>query len=85
MKAIGWWLEEENMAQISMNLTDFKTTNLHEAFEECDKDARELKLATCGSQIVGVIPLESILMAAEYFIKKENLLILEEEKKVKLV
>lgn len=68
-----------------MNLVDFKTTNLHQAFEECEKDAKELNLATCGSQIVGLIPLESILMAADYYIKRDNLLILDEDKKVKLV
>ena len=73
------------MAQISMNLVDFKTTNIHEAFEECDKDARELNVATCGSQIVGLIPLDSLLMAADYFMRKERLVILEEENKVKLV
>lgn len=73
------------MAQISMNLVDFKTTNIHQAFEECEKDARELKVSICGSQIVGLIPLDSILMAAEYFIQKDSLLILEEENKVKLV
>lgn len=85
MKAIGWWLEEEGMAQISMNLTDFLTTNLHQAFEECEKDAREINVSTCGSQIVGLIPLEAILASADYYIKKDNLLILEEENKVKLV
>lgn len=73
------------MAQISMNLTDFKITNLHHVFEECDKDAKQLKLATCGSQIVGLIPLESILQVAEFYIEKENLMILEEDNKVKLV
>lgn len=68
-----------------MNLVDFKTTNLHQAFEECEKDAKELNVATCGSQIVGLIPLEAILATADYFMKKDNLLILDEDKKVKLV
>lgn len=68
-----------------MNLTDYKTTNLNQAFEECEKDAKEINVSTCGSQIVGLIPLESILMAADYYIKNENLLILDEDKKVKLV
>ena len=85
MKAIGWWLEEEGMAQISMNLTDFRTTNLHQAFEECEKDAKEINVSLCGSQIVGLIPLEAILAAADHYIKKEGLLVLEEANKVKLV
>jgi glutamate formiminotransferase/formiminotetrahydrofolate cyclodeaminase len=85
VKAIGWWLEEESIAQISMNLTDYKTTNLHEVFEECEKDAKEMSVSTCGSQIVGLLPLEAILLAADYYIKRDQLLILEEDKKVKLV
>lgn len=73
------------MAQISMNLTDFRTTNLHQAFEECEKDAKEINVSICGSQIVGLIPLEAILAAADHYIKKEGLLVLEEANKVKLV
>lgn len=68
-----------------MNLTDYKTTNLHEAFEECEKDAHELRVSLCGSQIVGLIPLDAILMAADHYIQKEGLLVLDEEKKVKMV
>ena len=68
-----------------MNLVDFKTTNIHLAYEECLKDAQELKVALCGSQVVGLVPLESFLMAADYYIQKEGLLILEEAQKVKLV
>ena len=40
MKALGWYLEEQDIAQVSMNLTDFEITPLHVAFEECCKDAR---------------------------------------------
>ena len=72
------------MAQISMNLDDYKITNLHHVYEECEKDARELHVSLCGSQIVGLLPLDSLLMAADYYIQKEKLLILDEEKKVKL-
>ena len=68
-----------------MNLTDFSITNLHHVYEECERDAHELRVALCGSQIVGLVPLESILMSADYFIRKENLIVLEEDKKVKLV
>ncbi len=85
VKAIGWYLEEESLAQISMNLVDYKTSNLHHAFEECEKDAKELSVTLCGSQIVGLIPLESILLAADHYIQRENLLILDEDQKVKLV
>lgn len=40
MKALGWYLEEQDLAQVSMNLTDFEVTPLHVAFEECSKDAK---------------------------------------------
>ena len=70
---------------MSINLVDFNTTNLHEAYEQCLVDANEMKVAVCGSQIVGLVPLESIIMAANYYINKENLLILDEAQKVKLV
>ena len=85
VKAIGWWLDEESLAQISINLVDFKTSNLHHAYLECVNDAKEMNVSTCGSQLVGLVPLEAILIAADYFIKTEKLLILEESQKVKLV
>ena len=78
-------MDEHNIAQVSINLTDFKVTNFHTAFEECVKDARDLQVAVCGSEVVGLIPLEAILMAADHYIEKEGLLILEECQKVKLV
>ena len=40
MKALGWYLEEQDLAQVSMNLTDYEVTPLHVAFEECSKDAK---------------------------------------------
>lgn len=84
-QAIGWWLEESNIAQVSIDLTDHETTPIHVAFEEVSSDARELNLAVTGSQIVGLVPLRALLQAAEYFIQKENLFILEEEQKIHLV
>ena len=85
MRAIGWWLEEANMAQISINLINYKVTNMHTAFEECKKDAEELSLGLCGSQIVGLVPLAAMLDVADYFFEKENLMVYEEDQKIKLV
>ncbi|XP_022080075.1 formimidoyltransferase-cyclodeaminase-like [Acanthaster planci] len=85
VQGIGWWLAEANLAQVSLNLLDFEVTPLHQAFEECVKDAEELNLAVCGSQIVGLVPLQAMLDAAEYYIKKDNLFILEEDQKIRLV
>jgi len=85
IKAIGWYVDEYNMAQVSINLDNYKITPPHIVFEECIKDAKELNLAVCGSELVGLIPLEAMLMAAEYYIKKENLFILDEKQKIRLV
>lgn len=85
VKGIGWYVNEYNMAQVSMNLDNYKITPPHIAFEECAKDAREMNLAVCGSELVGLIPLEAMLMAAEYYIQKENLFIIDEMQKIRLV
>lgn len=85
IKAIGWYVEEYGMAQVSINIDNYKITPPHIVFEECSKDARELKLAVCGSELVGLIPLEAMLMAADYYIKKENLFIIDEAQKIRLV
>ncbi len=85
IKAIGWYVDEYNMAQVSINLDNYTITPPHIVFEECDKDAKELNLAAAGSELVGLIPLEAMLMAADYYIKKENLFIVDEKQKIRLV
>jgi glutamate formiminotransferase/formiminotetrahydrofolate cyclodeaminase len=84
VKAVGWWVEEYGMAQVSMNLDDFKVTPPHVAFEEVVKEARALKLAVAGSEIVGLIPLQALLMAAEHYIEAEGLFIVDEKQKIRL-
>ena len=85
IKAIGWYVDEYNMAQVSINLDNYKVTPPHIVFEECVKDAKGMNLAVAGSELVGLIPLEAMLMAAEYYIKKENLFIVDEKQKIRLV
>ncbi len=84
IKAIGWYVDEYNMAQVSINLDNYKITPPHIVFEECVKDAMEMNLAAAGSELVGLIPLEAMLMAAEYYIKKEKLFIIDEKQKIRL-
>jgi glutamate formiminotransferase/formiminotetrahydrofolate cyclodeaminase len=59
-------------------------TPIHILYEEAQKEAAALNLAVAGSEIVGVVPLESMLMAADYYIEKENLFIYQEEQKIRL-
>jgi glutamate formiminotransferase/formiminotetrahydrofolate cyclodeaminase len=84
IKAIGWYVDEYNMAQVSVNLDNYKITPPHIVYEECIKDAKNLKLAVAGSELVGLIPLEAMLMAADYYIEKENLFIIDQQQKIKL-
>lgn len=84
VKAIGWWVNEYNMAQVSMNLTDYHKTAPHQAYESCKEEASNLNVAVAGSELVGLIPLEALLMAADYYIQKENLFIIDENQKIRL-
>ncbi|GAB1601061.1 formimidoyltransferase-cyclodeaminase-like [Argonauta hians] len=85
LQGIGWFLQENNLAQVSMNILDYEVTSLHTVFEEVKKCANKLKLPLVGSQIVGLIPLQSILTAAEYYMETEQLFVLDEDQKVSLV
>ncbi|XP_076461049.1 formimidoyltransferase-cyclodeaminase-like [Babylonia areolata] len=85
VQGIGWYLEEANMAQVSLNLTDYEVTGMHTAYQACLKKAEELNLAVVGSQIVGIVPLKALMDAAEFFMKEDNLFILEEDQKLRLV
>ncbi len=72
VKAIGWYIEEFGIAQISINLTDLNTTPLHIAFDEACKRADARGLRVTGSEIVGLVPLKSMLDAGRYFLKKQK-------------
>ncbi|MGB1217523.1 MAG: glutamate formimidoyltransferase, partial [Saprospiraceae bacterium] len=72
VKAIGWFIEEYGVAQISMNLTNIKDTPLHIAFEECAKSATNRGLRVTGSELVGLVPLKVMLETGKYFLKKQN-------------
>lgn len=84
VQAMGWYLQEANLAQISINLTDPDVTLMHHAYEECLKDAKELNLSVVGSEVVGLVPKSAMLAAADFYIQKENLFMVDEEHKVRL-
>ena len=72
VKAIGWYIEEYGLAQISMNLTDIKVTPLHVAFEACRESANRRGMRVTGSELVGLMPLKVMTDAAKYFLEKQN-------------
>ncbi len=85
VKGMGWFVDEYNVAQVTVNLTNYMETAPHILFEEVKAEAEELNVGVAGSEIVGLIPLEAMLMAADYYIEKEGLFILEEDQKIRLV
>ncbi len=72
VKAIGWYIEEYGIAQISMNLTDISVTSVHEAFDEVCRKAADRGIRVTGSELVGVIPLQAMLDAGRYFLRKQQ-------------
>jgi glutamate formiminotransferase/formiminotetrahydrofolate cyclodeaminase len=84
VRAMGWWVEEYGLAQVSINLEDFQATPPHVAFEACAGAARQLNLAVAGSELVGLIPLAAVMAAADHYIAREGLFILDERQKVRL-
>ena len=72
VKAIGWYIEEYGIAQISMNITDIALAPLHLAFEECCKSADRRGMRVTGSELVGLVPLNVMLEAGRYFLKKQH-------------
>lgn len=72
VKAIGWYIEEYGICQISMNLTDISVTPLHVAFDEVCQKADGRGLRVTGSELVGLVPLKAMLDAGRYFLKKQG-------------
>lgn len=72
VKAIGWYIEEYGIAQISINLTNINVTPVHIAFDEVCKSAAARGLRVTGSELVGLIPLKAMLDAGKYFLRKQQ-------------
>jgi len=72
VKAIGWFIEEFGIAQISMNLTDIAVTSIHKAFDAVLKSATDRGMRVTGSEIVGVVPLKAMLDAGKYYLRLQN-------------
>ncbi len=72
VKGIGWYIEEYGIAQLSLNLTDISVTSMHKAFDVACERATHHGLRVTGSELVGVVPLNAMLDAGKYFLKKQN-------------
>ncbi|MFW6224541.1 MAG: glutamate formimidoyltransferase, partial [Bacteroidota bacterium] len=72
VKGIGWYIEEYGIAQISLNLTNISITPVHIAFEEVVKKAAERGVRVTGSELVGLVPLQAMIDAGKYFLRKQQ-------------
>lgn len=72
VKAIGWFIEEYGVAQISINLTNMNTTPLHVVFDTACERATARGLRVTGSELVGLVPLQALLEAGKYFLRKQQ-------------
>ena len=71
-KAVGWYIDEYSLSQVSINLTNYKKTSIHKAFEEVRKQARKRGLRVTGSEIVGLVPKSALIDTGLYYLKKQN-------------
>ncbi len=71
-KAIGWYIEEYGIAQVSMNITDINATPLHVAFDEVCRAANERGVRVTGTEIVGLVPRRTLIEAGKYFLRKQQ-------------
>jgi glutamate formiminotransferase / formiminotetrahydrofolate cyclodeaminase len=72
VKAIGWFVKEYGIAQVSMNLTNITETPLHVAFDACVESAHKRGMRVTGSEIVGMVPKKSLVDAGRYFLRKQR-------------
>src|SRR3982074_2655357 len=72
VKAIGWYVEEYGIAQVSMNLTNIEETPLHAAFDACSEAASKRGLRVTGSEVVGMLPKKCLVDAGKYFLRKQK-------------
>jgi glutamate formiminotransferase/formiminotetrahydrofolate cyclodeaminase len=85
VKGIGWFIEEYGVAQLSLNLTDITVTPVHVAFDEACKAAEERGIRVTGSELVGLIPKQALLDAADFYLKRqERSLGISEREKIKI-
>jgi len=78
----GGMMYDENMAQVSMNLLNYRDVNLHDVFEAVQEEGKKLGVKATGSEIVGLVPKESLILAGKFYSKKDGLKVSDEEELV---
>ncbi|MFO8110249.1 MAG: glutamate formimidoyltransferase [Thermoplasmata archaeon] len=71
-KAIGWYVDDFKRAQVSINLTNYKDTSIHEVYEEAKKIARDMGVSVTGSEIVGLVPYGALRDSGRYYLEKQG-------------
>lgn len=85
VKGIGWFIEEYGIAQISYNLTNISNTSMHEAFYETTLSATNRGLRVTGSELVGLVPLQAMIDAADFYLRKQQRSLgISEKEKIKI-
>jgi glutamate formiminotransferase/formiminotetrahydrofolate cyclodeaminase len=72
VRAIGWYIEQYRQAQVSINLIDYKTTPLHVVFETAREEAEKLGLIVTGSELVGMMPLQPLIDAGKFYLRRQG-------------
>jgi glutamate formiminotransferase/formiminotetrahydrofolate cyclodeaminase len=72
VKGVGWYIDEYDRAQVSLNLTDTSVSPMHQVFEACREEASARGMRVTGSEIVGLVPLEAMLAAGDYFLAAQG-------------
>ena len=72
VKGVGWYIDEYERAQVSLNLTDFTVSPIHQVFDACREEAARLGLRVTGSELVGLIPREALLGAGDHYLRAQG-------------
>ena len=72
VKGVGWYIDEYDRAQVSLNLTDSSVASIHDVFDACREEATKRGMRVTGSELVGLVPLEALLAAGDYFLTAQG-------------
>lgn len=70
--AVGWFIETYGCAQVSINLTDFKITGMHDVYDACEEEAARLGVEVSGSELIGLVPRQALLDSGRHYLKKNG-------------